>query len=429
MMKNKILLMVGMAVFVALLPISVGAKSATSIDATPASTTVKAGESVTWTVTASYDDASTEDVSAFALFDIPSTAGGTLSANTYKTEVPGTYTIPVTVGAFTDSVSLTVVHGDAISLELSASSNKMVAGSSAVTFTSSLIDKIGNTWDATGQMTLTSDEKDATLTSTSFASTKTGTWTITANAGDLKATKQVTVMSDAPTKIIIEGDATRSIELDKDITLSSSLVDQYGNIATDEVTWTTSSDNITVDVNGKVTAKTIGTATVTATSGEFSATVEISVSEKTTSVTANTNSETNTNTATTDEVASEDNAGVLISPEEENTTETTNNEACKKLELWILAIVLLVYVLVLLAYYALIRREDDKSWWIFPALLTVIGIIIWNKYLCPDTVQWFPWLLVAFGLGMTGYGRGQMRKTGTHGSMPPPTDKPQNPLF
>lgn len=430
-MKNKRFLIAGLALLLVLFPAGVFAKEATSIDTLPASTTVKAGESVTWTVTASYDDASTEDVSNFALFDIPDTAGGTLVANTYTSEKPGTYTIPVTVGEHSDTVSLTVVHDDPISLELTQSKTSIVAGSDSVSFTGKLVDSIGNTWDATGQMTLTSDDTKATVTSTSYTSTQAGTWTITASVGNLKASKQVTVTVDTASKIILDKNTT-TLEKDKTTILSATVTDQYENPITTNVTWSSSAtDFATVDADGKVTAIAAGNASITASFNGLLASSVVTVP-----AISDTTSATNTNTATEDQT-NIDEGETLQSTQTDETdsvattdADTSNDEACEQVALWVVIVILAVYALILLAYYTLIRREDDKSWWIFPALLTVIGIIIWNKYLCPDTVVWFPWVLLAVGLLLTGYGRGQMRKGGNGNSdTPPKMDEPQKPMF
>ena len=115
---------------------------------------------------------------------------------------------------------------------------------------------------------------------------KPGTATITATVGDLSATCEVTVVE----RII----AVSSVELDNS-TLSlvegdsAQLKATVSPLqATDRtVTWSSSDEAVaSVDANGKVTALTPGTATITATAGDQSATCEITVSKRIVDVTS-----------------------------------------------------------------------------------------------------------------------------------------------
>ena len=104
-----------------------------------------------------------------------------------------------------------------------------------------------------------------------------GTATITAKAGELTATCEVTVESAfVAVEEIVLGQATATLVEGETMTLVATVTPDE---ATEKsVTWTTSDENVaTVDVAGVVTAVSAGVATITAKAGDVEATCEVTV--------------------------------------------------------------------------------------------------------------------------------------------------------
>ena len=112
-----------------------------------------------------------------------------------------------------------------------------------------------------------------------------GTVTITATAGDCSATCEVTVTIPViPVSGITLSQNAASLFVDEGMTLSAEVTPED---ATDKtVTWSSSDASVaTVDQNGNVTAVGVGTAAITATAGDYSATCEVTVTKQVSLVT------------------------------------------------------------------------------------------------------------------------------------------------
>ena len=112
-----------------------------------------------------------------------------------------------------------------------------------------------------------------------------GTATITATAGDYSATCEVTVTIPViPVNGITLNQNTASLFVYEAMTLSAEVTPED---ATDKtVTWSSSNASVaTVDQNGNVTAVGEGTAAITATAGDYSATCEVTVTKQVSLVT------------------------------------------------------------------------------------------------------------------------------------------------
>lgn len=124
-----------------------------------------------------------------------------------------------------------------------------------------------------------SDESVAAVSNGKITGVSEGTAVITASVGDISAQLTVNVGELIPTEIDLKGEdsvfATMSIQLKADV------YDQYGQkIVNPEITWISSNQSIaTVDSTGKVTGITPGKVTITAQSGDITATKEITVKE------------------------------------------------------------------------------------------------------------------------------------------------------
>lgn len=122
----------------------------------------------------------------------------------------------------------------------------------------------------------TNNSSVATVSNGVVTGKSSGTAIITATAGSHSATCTVTVTSTTIAVTGISLDQTSAqITVDKSIILTATVLPTN---ATDKtVTWTTSNSSIASVNNGTITGKSTGTATITATAGDKSATCSITV--------------------------------------------------------------------------------------------------------------------------------------------------------
>ena len=124
----------------------------------------------------------------------------------------------------------------------------------------------------------TSDDKVATVDANGVVTAVAdGKATITATVGDKTATCEVTVAIVVPvTGVTLNQTEATLTEAGATVELVATVAPE--NATDKKVTWTTSDDKVaTVDENGKVTAVANGTATITATVGDKTATCEVTV--------------------------------------------------------------------------------------------------------------------------------------------------------
>ena len=131
----------------------------------------------------------------------------------------------------------------------------------------------------------TSDARVATVNDGVVTAKKVGTATITAKAGDKSATCEITVVATPVTSVTLNK-TSASVKAGETVTLTATV---KPDDATDKtVTWSTSDARVATVNDGVVTAKKVGTATITAKAGDKSATCEITVvSTPVTAVTLN----------------------------------------------------------------------------------------------------------------------------------------------
>ena len=120
----------------------------------------------------------------------------------------------------------------------------------------------------------TSDASVATVNDGVVTAKKVGTATITAKAGDKSATCEITVVATPVTSVTLNK-TSASVKAGETVTLTATV---KPDDATDKtVTWSTSDASVATVNDGVVTAKKVGTATITAKAGDKSATCEITV--------------------------------------------------------------------------------------------------------------------------------------------------------
>jgi len=161
-----------------------------------------------------------------------------------------------------------------------------------------------------------------------------------------------------------------------------------------------------------VTAVTEGIGYVKANIGDIQSAPGILVEAKpvTDEVIENTNNETdnNTNQKITDEENVE--TAELFTAMDDNKKESEDEaeEVCEKNINHTMSFVLLIlYAIILIIYFLYEKKHKSSSWWIFPLLISFIGLIVYYRYFCPQTYLWWPWVMVIIGVIVTGYYKGR----------------------
>ena len=257
--------------------ITVVATPVTSVTLNQTSAQLKAGETVTLTATVSPDDATDKTVT----WSTTDATVATVSNGVVTAKKVGTATLTAKAGDKTATCAITVVATPVTSVTLNQTSASLKAGET-VTLTATV-----NPNDATDK-TVTWSTTDATVATVSngvVTAKKVGTATITAKAGDKTATCAITVVATPVTSVTLN-QTSASLKAGETVTLTATV---NPSDATDKtVTWTTTDATVATVNNGVVTAKKVGTATITAKAGDKTATCAITVvATPVTSVTLN----------------------------------------------------------------------------------------------------------------------------------------------
>ncbi len=257
-------------------------------------------------------------------------------------------------------------------------------------------------------------------------------WQINVKAGI--ATSIVVTPNNKPTNINIGGTQQ----------FTAVAFDAAGNTVTDaEFKWITDGVYTSVNTSGLVAANSAGIGYVTASIGDIEMSPGIIVHKNTITLLADpiipTEDEeelvdteedlTETNEDINEETLNEDveKAELMTlesNKEEENNNEEGNNkeedEECINIAHGLTFTLLIIYALILAIYFIYEKKHKSPNWWIFPLLITFIGLIVYYRYFCAQTYLWWPWILVVIGILTTGYYKGR--------SSTPTEDNPGNEL-
>ena len=249
----------------------------TSVTLNKTSASLKVGETVTFTATVGPDDATDKTIT----WTTSDATVATVSNGVVTAKNLGTATITAKAGDKTATCSITVVPTEVSSITLNKTSASLKVGET-VTFTATV-----GPDDATDKTVTwtTSDASIATVKDGCVTALKIGTATITAKAGDKTASCTITVIPTPVTSVTLNK-TSASLKVGETVTLTATV---GPDDATDKtVTWTTSDATVATVSNGVVTAKMLGTATITAKAGDKTATCSITVvATPVTSVTLN----------------------------------------------------------------------------------------------------------------------------------------------
>jgi len=243
----------------------------TSINLNKTTLALTVGSSETLTATVLPDNATDKTVT----WTSSNTAVATVDANGKVTAVAeGTATITAKAGDKTATCAVTV-SGSVVavtSINLNKTTLTLTVGGSETLTATVLPDNATDktvTWTSSNTAVATVDANGK------VTAVAVGTATITAKAGDKTATCAVTVSGSVVNVTDITLDRTAlTLTPGSSATLTATVTPS--NATNKTVTWTSSNTAAaTVDANGKVTAVTVGTATITATAGDKTATCAV----------------------------------------------------------------------------------------------------------------------------------------------------------
>ena len=230
------------------------------------SLSLKAGERVTLSATVKPDDATDKTVT----WTTSDASVATVSNGVVTAKKVGSATITAKAGDKAATCTVTVVATPVTSVTLDRTSASLKAGET-VTLTATV--KPDDATDKTVIWT-TSDASIATVSDGVVIAKKVGSATITAKAGDKTATCTVTVVATPVTSVTLNK-TTASLKAGETVTLTATV---KPDDATDRtVTWSTSDASVATVSDGVVTAKKVGSATITAKAGDKTATCTVTV--------------------------------------------------------------------------------------------------------------------------------------------------------
>ncbi len=271
-------------------PPTVDPPRATTVTVSPATAELDVGETVQLTAVVRDQNS---NVMAGASVTWMSGAGtvATVNASGLVTGVAGgTATITARSGSAQGTAQITVVSVTApvVSVEVSSPAEPIALGEplqlgEALQLSVEALDENGRpipgvefSWESSNTSVAT---VDATGLVTAVAA---GTATITASAGDVQATVEITVVSATQPVVSVEvSPSAETITLGGMLQLSAAAFDENGQaVSGAEFSWESSNASVaTVDATGLVTAVAAGTATITASVGGARGTAEITVAD------------------------------------------------------------------------------------------------------------------------------------------------------
>lgn len=114
----------------------------------PATATITAGQSISYTLIATDTFGNSWDATASGTYTITAGAGGSWATNVYISQVAGSWTVTGTVGTIPATAALTVTHASAASVSLAPPVATITAGQS-ISYTLTAYDACDNHWDVT----------------------------------------------------------------------------------------------------------------------------------------------------------------------------------------------------------------------------------------------------------------------------------------
>ena len=264
--------------------VTVTAPTINSISVTPEDLTLPIGISQQYIASAIYSDGSIEDLVSGVTWSSSTTSVATIDANGLATIIAaGSTTITATVGAFTDTTTITVVPAHLTSITLSPASVSIAPGTRQQFVATGNFDD-GSTqvltsalWSSSAISVLTMDANGLGV------AVGPGTSTVTAISGTISATASVTVTNATLVSLAIAPLASSMpAGAVKQFTATGTFSDNSSEDMTNSVLWSSSDASIaTIDNSGIATSIAVGSTTITAEWGAITQSTTLTVSNVT----------------------------------------------------------------------------------------------------------------------------------------------------
>lgn len=266
--------------------VAVGEPSLVSIAVTPASPSFALGTTLQMKATGTYTDGSTQDLTTTATWTTSDTTIATADAKGNVTSVAvGSTTVLASSGPISGSTKITVTPAALVSIAVTPAVPSISLGTTLQfaatgTFTDGTTQDVTQTvqWssDAPGVATISNDTGKVGLAS----SVGSGTATIAATSGSISGGTTLTVTAAALVSIAVAPtNPTIALGTTQQFTATGTFTDGSTQDLTSTATW--SSDDLsaaTISNTGLATSLQIGTANITATSGNISGSTALIVS-------------------------------------------------------------------------------------------------------------------------------------------------------
>jgi uncharacterized protein YjdB len=261
--------------------LTVASPTISFLTVSPDGLTLGMGIKQQYTATAVYSDGSSQDLSSGVTWSSSDTSVTTIDGNGLATTVgAGTATITATVGAVSDTASLTVVVVHLLSVSITPANSSIALGTTQQFTATGLFDD-GSTQQLPSVVWSSSNVNVASINASGLAtSTGPGTATITAASGSVSGTTSLIVTSAALVSIAVTPvNPSMAIGTTKQFTATGTFSDTSTQDITASVLWSSSSASVaTISNQGLASSVATGTTTIAATFGPVSGSTTLTVS-------------------------------------------------------------------------------------------------------------------------------------------------------
>jgi hypothetical protein len=264
-----------------------------SIELTPIDPSVAAGRTQAFTATGLYSDSTTADVTAQVTWSssdetVASISNAPGSIGVATSFIPGSVDITATAGALTATTTLTVTNAELVSIEVAPNGNQLAAGFD-LQFSATGTFSDGSTSDLTTQVTWSSSDDNLATVSNAIEvqglahGLSAGNVIISAELDGVTGSANLEITAAVLVEIDLDpiGPSVAAL-LDQQFQATGTYSDGSTLTITDQVTWTSSDDNIATisnapGSNGLATGQTIGQVTITAELGGVTGSTDLFV--------------------------------------------------------------------------------------------------------------------------------------------------------
>jgi uncharacterized protein YjdB len=261
--------------------ITVTAPTISFISVSPDGLTLPIGINQQYIATATYTDGTSQDLVSGVAWNSSSTSVATINGSGLAmTTAAGTTTIQATVGAFTDSVTLTVVNAHLLSISVTPSPVTIAAGTRQQFAATGIFDD-GSTQTLTSVSWSSSTPGVVTVDSSGLAAgVAGGTGSVNATVGSITGSAAITVTGASLVSIAVTpANSTMPIGASKQFVATGTFSDSSTQDITASVGWSSSNAAVAaINSAGLVTSTITGTTKISAILGAITGSTGLSVS-------------------------------------------------------------------------------------------------------------------------------------------------------